>query len=110
MSQPETVIAIYKPKPGSEAPLMNLVRTHVPRLRELGLATEMQPILLRSPKDGTLLEIFDWRDKAAVEAAHSHPEVLAMWTLFGNLCDFISLGDLEESSVPFPHFERVNLE
>ncbi len=109
MKQPETVIALYKPKPGREEALLKLVRTHVPRLRELGLATQMEPVLLRSTKDGTLLEIFDWVDKAAVEAAHSNPEVGAMWTLFGNLCDFTSLGDLEESKVPFPHFERVPL-
>lgn len=100
-----TVIALYRPKPGSEAALQELVETHVPRLRELGLATD-RPVQLLRAGDGTLLEIFDWRDAAAVETAHSHPEVMKLWEAFGAVCEYATLGSLAESGQPFPHFER----
>jgi quinol monooxygenase YgiN len=101
-----TVIAVYRPKPDSADALRDLIRTHVPRLRALGLATDAPVTLLRSPEDGTFLEIFDWRDEAAVATAHEHPEVLKMWEEFGALCEFAPLADLAEATQLFPHFER----
>ena len=103
---PHTVIAQYRPKPGFESALLALVDRHVPRLRELELATEAPVVLLRAA-DGTLLEIFDWRDEAAVETAHVHPEVQSLWEEFGTLCDFTTLASLQEAGRPFPHFERL---
>ena len=82
------------------------MNTHVPRLRELGLVTDRGVQLLRA-KDDTLLEIFDWRDAAAVETAHSHPLVQALWEEFSTACEFTTLDSLTEASQPFPHFERM---
>ena len=102
-----TVIAMYRPKPGGEEGLRGLVATHHPRLVELGLATERPPVLLQSG-DGTLLEIFDWVGPEALEIAHTHVEVQAMWTDFLEFCDYVSLGDLPEAGGPFPHFARLS--
>ncbi len=101
-----TVIALYRSKPGREADLARLVAEHVPALRSFGLATETPVQLLRA-SDGTLLEIFDWRDAAAVEQAHEDPRVLALWSRFEEVCEFVTLGGLPEASGPFPHFERL---
>jgi quinol monooxygenase YgiN len=106
---PHTVIALYRPKSGQAEALLKLVHTHVPQLRALGLATATPATLLRSKHDGTLLEIFDWQSDAAVESAHSSPEVQALWTLFSDLCEFTTLSSLEESKLPFPHFERLQV-
>ena len=101
-----TVIALYRPKPGREADLAKLVAEHVPALRSFGLATRAPVQLLRA-SDGTLLEIFDWRDAAAVESAHGDPRVHALWGRFEELCEFVTLGGLPEANGPFPHFERL---
>lgn len=109
MPTAHTVISVYRAKPGSESALLELVRQHVPRLRELGLAGTAPVTVLRSSKDGSLLEIFDWRDEAAVKEAHELPEVHTLWEAFGKLCDCIPLSGLEEAGAPFAHFERVEL-
>lgn len=59
MSQPEVVIAMYRPKPGKAQELEPLVRKHFPVLKEYGLTTDKAPFIGRST-DGTILEIFEW--------------------------------------------------
>ncbi len=105
---PTPVIALYRPLPGKETALLNLVQMHHGVLMEQGLATSMHPIVLRS-KDGTLLEIFEWQDEQAVEAAHKNQAVLALWDAFGKACEFRTLKDLAEADQPFPHFEKLDL-
>jgi hypothetical protein len=102
---PETVIAMYRPKPGKGAELDALVRRHVPTLRDLGLATKTRVVVLEA-SDGTRLEIFEWRNAAAPDAAHRSKEVGAVWDAMGAACDFVSLGQLAEAGRPFPHFRR----
>ena len=102
------VIASYRPKQGKEQELLPLVRDHVPRLRKEGLVTERRPLVLRA-KDGTLLEIFEWVSKEAVDKAHTNPAVLKMWEEFGAVCDYEKLANLAESQDLFAHFEAVDL-
>jgi quinol monooxygenase YgiN len=103
----ELVIATYRPKPGRARELLDLVRGHVPALRELGLATAREPLVLRAADD-TLLEIFEWVSREAVQAAHDDPAVRALWARFEQLCDCIPLAELPEAQGPFPHFEVVS--
>ena len=105
-----TVIAVYRPKPDCADALLALIRTHVPGLRDLGLASDAPVTLLRSLNDGTFLEIFDWVDAAAVETAHTHPVVQELWERFGELAEFATLSSLAEAESLFPHFERVDLD
>ena len=107
MNASHTVIAAYRPKPNCEAALMELVNAHVPRLRELGLASDTPVTTLRSSEDGTVLEIFDWYSQEAVERAHTHPEVQKIWAAFSQVCEYVTLGDLKEAGAPFAHFERL---
>ncbi|HPF15433.1 MAG: hypothetical protein H6830_10455 [Planctomycetes bacterium] len=104
---PEPVIALYRPHPGKEEALLNLVRMHHGVLLDEGLATDEHPQVLKS-QNGTLLEIFEWKDAEAVQAAHSNPAVLALWDAFSAVCDFVPLSSLPEAERPFPHFERVD--
>ena len=54
-----------------------------------------------------MLEIFEWRSEAAVEAAHANPRVQALWARYEACCDYITLADLAEAKSMFPHFELV---
>jgi len=103
----EMVIACYRPKPGKDADLLELVRGHVPALREQGLATERPVIVLRA-SDGTIVEVFEWRSAEAVERAHHDPVVQRLWERFMLVSDFGTLAELPGSSEPFPHFEPID--
>ena len=100
------VIAAYRPRPGREQELLGVVREHVPALRRQGLVTERAPLVLRA-EDGTLLELFEWKNDAAVEKAHHDPVVRELWGRFEKAAEMITLGDLAEAAERFPHFTPV---
>lgn len=101
---PRAVIATFRPKPGMDQMLLAVVREHVPTLQRLGLATDRPSLVMRAT-DGTIVEAFEWVSGAAIDAAHRHPEVLAMWQRFEAACDYTSLGELAEARQPFAEFE-----
>lgn len=104
----EMVIAVYRPKAGKDADLLALIARHVPTLRAEGLATARPALLMRS-RDGSYLEIFEWKDGSkSSDAAHSNPRVLAIWGPMHECCEFVSLGSLPEAAHPFPHFVAVD--
>jgi len=100
------VIACYRPKAGRESELRALMETHVTRLRAEGLATDRTPIQMEA-KDGTVLEVFEWRSKAAIEAAHTNPRVLEMWSDYAEVCDYAPVNTVEETSDLFAEFEPM---
>ena len=74
MSQPEVVIAMYRPKTGKVSELEALVRKHFPVLKEYGLTTNKDPFIGRS-SDGTIIEVFEWASLEAAQKAHDHPAI-----------------------------------
>jgi uncharacterized glyoxalase superfamily protein PhnB len=103
---PRAVIASFKPKPGMDAALLEVVREHVPTLQRLGLATDRASLIMRAA-DGTVVEAFEWASSAAIDAAHRHPEVLAMWQRFEAACEYTNLKDLPEAQQPFAEFRAL---
>ena len=103
----EIVMAVYRPKPGKGDELAALIEKHVPVLRAEGLATEREPIVVRSQSDGTFIEIFEWDTADAARAAHENPAVQAIWGAMEQIADFLTLGELEEAGVRFAHFDPV---
>lgn len=100
------VIVAYRPKKGKEEALLELVRARVPALRQEGLVTERVPVIMRA-KDGTLIEVSEWKSREAIEAAHHNPNVLALWDKFFSLCDCMPLNTLAEAVEMFAGFEPV---
>lgn len=100
-------IVAYRPKPGREAELLELVRARVPTLREEGLVTERVPVILRA-RNGTIIEVSEWKSREAIEAAHQNPTVLAMWSQFFEVCDCVPLNTLAEAKEMFAGFEAVD--
>lgn len=99
---PEIVIVAYRPKPGRGEALERLAWDHHPRLAALGLVTERAPVLMRGG-DGTVVEVFEWRDGASARA-HEMPEVQALWEEFAALCDYVPLAELPEGGDMFATF------
>src|SRR5437762_1749012 len=102
------VIATYRPKPGKEADLLQVVRDHLPILREQMLVTPRPAYAMRA-KDGSIVEVFEWLSDEAVAQAHKNPAVLKLWERFGACCDCVSLSSLAETKETFPHFEPIDL-
>jgi quinol monooxygenase YgiN len=100
------VIVAYRAKPGKESELLELVRNRVPTLRKEGLVTERNPTIVRS-RDGTIIEVSEWKSQEAIDAAHKNPNVLAMWQKFFAICDCVPLNTLPESADMFAGFEPV---
>ena len=77
-----TVLAVYRPKPGKAEALDRLMIEHLPILRAEGLATDHPATVLKAA-DGTVVEIFEWVSKDAIDRAHAIPAVMALWARFG---------------------------
>ena len=106
--KPEVVFALYRPHPGKDAELRRLIAQHLPVLRRLELATERPAILVRA-KDGTYIEVFEWRTEESAKLAHEHPEVARVWEAMAEIADFPALDGLEEAKQRFSHFEPIAL-
>lgn len=101
------VIVAYRPKPGKEKELLALVRERVPLLRKEELVTNRTPVIMRT-RDGTIVEVSEWKSHAAIEAAHQNPNVLAMWNKFFTACDCVPLKTLAEAEEMFAGFEPID--
>lgn len=82
------VIVAYRPKPGKENELVHLVRSRVPTLRKENLVTDRDPTIMRA-RDGTIVEVSEWKSQGAMDAAHKNPNLLAMWNKFFATCDCV---------------------
>ena len=100
------VIVAYRPKEGKEMQTLELVRNRVPALRKEGLVTDRVPTIMRA-RDGTIIEVSEWKSEDAIDAAHKNPNVLAMWNQFFEVCDCIPLNTLAEANDLFAGFEPI---
>ncbi len=100
------VIVAYRPKPGNEKEVLALVRARVPTLLKEELVTHRPPVIMRA-RDGTIVEVSEWKSRAAIEAAHQNPNVLAMWNKFLAVCDCVPLKTLAEAEEMFAGFEPI---
>ena len=99
-------IACYRPKEGKQEDLFVLTREHVPILRKEGLVTERPACAMRA-KDGTIIEVFEWKSNEAIDAAHTNPEVIKLWKRYEAACDYVSLSTLAEAQELFAGFEPI---
>ncbi len=97
------VIATYKPKAGKEKVLDRLVKNHVKVLRNQGLATQRPPMIMKSA-DGTVVEVFEWVSKQAIEDAKLNNDVQEYWAQYKDVCEIIPVSELIEANTSFSEF------
>ncbi len=102
------VIAAYRPKPGRQAQLIELVSRHAGVLRAQGLISDRSAYVMRAA-GGTVLEVFEWRSAEAIDEAHRNSAVQALWAEFGDACAYAPLIELAEAQHPFAEFDAVSL-
>jgi hypothetical protein len=107
--EPEIVMCNYRVKAGDETAFEAVLATHWSTLRDLELVTTMPPAFYLGAEQGIegplFVEIFEWADRAAVERAHTHPAVSAIWERMGQLCEDRAGRPMFE----FPHFRQLEL-
>ena len=101
-------IAAYKPKPGKEDALRQIVKEHVPILRAEKLATDRVSHAMTC-RDGTIVEVFEWNSPQAIQDAHHNANVMATSGRFSEACDIVKLTDLAESQEMFAGFTPLDL-
>jgi hypothetical protein len=85
--KPVLTLVTYRARPGSEEELAGVLRTHVARLRELGLVSDDPSFAAaRSDKPGTFVETFWWAHEGAPALARDHSEVQELWMRLEDLC------------------------
>lgn len=99
--------AVYRAKPDKDDELAALIARHVPILQAEGLASDRAPIVMRSKKDGTFIEVFEWATEGAANQAHANPEVEKIWGAMAEVADFLTLADVPEATDRFAHFTAV---
>jgi len=97
------VIATYRPKAGQEKKLDSLVKNHVKVLRNQGLATMRAPMIMKSA-DGTVVEVFEWISKKAIEDAKTNRDVQEYWNKYREVCEIIPVSELMETNSSFSEF------
>ena len=100
------VIVAYRPKAGHEQELLEIVRSRVPTLRREGLVTDRVPVIMCA-KDGTIIEVSEWKSHDAIEEAHRNPRVLGLWEKFFTVCDCVPLKTVPEAETMFAGFEPI---
>ena len=101
------VIAAYKPKPGKSPELRELMKDHLRILQSQNLVTDRESIMMEA-KDGTIIEVFEWKSREAIESAHTNPVVLEMWGRYAKVCDYVPVGSVEEATQLFSEFTPVS--
>lgn len=100
------VIVAYRPKPGCAERLVAVVAKHLRILAEQKLITDREGATMRAA-DGTVIEVFEWRSKEAIEEAHGNAAVGALWEEFGAVCDYVPLATLAEARQMFAEFDAA---
>lgn len=93
----------YWVKPEKEGEFRALLERHWPTFQKLGLVADHPPHLVFRGEDDKrgifYVETFPWKDPAAMERAHSLPEVASIWEPMGDCC----------TEMEFPGVEHVDL-
>ena len=97
----------YKPFTGKEAELAALLEIHWQTLKIESLVTDRRPIIVKA-EDETVIEVFGWKSKEAMDLAHSNKIVLDMWNEFSKVCEYVPVGELTEVKELFSEFKPLN--
>ena len=85
--KPVLTLVTYQARPGSDELLAGVLRTHVARLRELGLVADKPSfVAARTDQPGSFVESFWWAHAGARDLAGDHTEVQELWMRVEDLC------------------------
>jgi quinol monooxygenase YgiN len=99
------VFVTYRPKKGSEARFLSVLKRHWPALRKAELVSRKRPQVWRATDKRTrrthFIETFEWKDASASDLAHQTPEVMAVWRPMEPLLESMDIAVVRPVSLPF---------
>jgi hypothetical protein len=101
------VIVGYKPFAGKSEQLKALSLNHWQKLNEIGLVSNRKPIIMESA-EGSIIEVFGWKSKSAMQEAHANPKVLKMWKEYSEVCEYVPIKEIKESENLFSEFTPID--
>lgn len=107
MNAGRIVIVGLRPMHGQEGALLELVRNHIKILREEKLVTDRASIIMQA-EDGAVIEVFEWKSKESMEAAHGNVAVMQLWEEFSKICEYVPVSTIQECKEIFSEFTPVN--
>ncbi len=100
------VICQYRVKSGNEDAFESLLFKHWPTLHKLGLVTDTPSQQFKGQEQNSgeplYFEIFEWLE-GAVDRAHEHPAVMAVWEPMDQLCEARGT----KPNMEFPHVDEI---
>lgn len=103
------LVVVYKPFRGKEEQVLDVIRHHLPVLREEGLATNRKPIVMRSA-DGSIVEIFEARLAEAIQQATYNTKIQELWMKVAKISEFTKPAEIPEFQTAFSQFESIDFE
>jgi hypothetical protein len=73
---------------------LHSLSVHVRRCTQ-GLVTD-RPSIVMQAEDGTVIEVFEWASKQAINDAHSNSEVQQMWAEYAEVCEYVPASSVAE--------------
>ena len=99
------VVALYRPNEPGSGKVEAILKRHQELLRKEKLVTDRLGIVLKSPIDGTFMEIFEWSTDESAGLAHGNAEVMKIWDELGEVSSYVTFSQLKEAKASFPEFE-----
>jgi uncharacterized protein (TIGR01244 family) len=90
-------VVCYRAKSGQEATLHALCASHYARLYVLGFVTRRLPVFMTA-RDGSVVQVLEWKSQAAIDAAGKHPSVVALRSEYAAVSDLVPLTALPEAA------------
>jgi hypothetical protein len=104
-----TVIVVYRPKKGKDQELYQLLKKHLSVLKKENLVTDRKPYVMKS-SEGIFVEVFEWKSKEAIKAAHTNAAVGALWGEFSEVCEYDAAVNVKEFHNLFSEFETIDID
>jgi hypothetical protein len=102
----QIALILYSPRKDREQELVEMLQNNIPVMRKLGLITDREQILART-KDGSIIQLFEWKSEESQDQAMAHPVVQEMWLKVGNISEFQKPAAVAEFNEVFSMFETI---
>lgn len=99
-------LILYSPRKDREQELIEMLQQNIPVMRKLGLVTDREQILA-STKDGSIIQLFEWKNDDSQEQAMAHPVCQEMWLKVGNISEFQKPTAVAEFNEVFSMFKTI---
>lgn len=98
-------IVVYRPKEGSERKFLSLIKKHAPLLISLGGISDAS--FLMKSIDGSYIQVFEWKSKAAKKVAMKSEILWDLWGKIEECSTKVKLSSVPEAKEVISNFKSI---